>query len=114
MSVNLNRQKEGKKMKKYYYVVIDKKEKTLQVLESESCLATTEEKVKKIYKLSTRLEVETRFSFFFNGTEEKINFETLYKYARKYKVVSKSVLMKLFIQWLSVNLNRQKGVTWHD
>ena len=75
-------------MKKYYYVVIDKKEKTLQLLESGSCLATTEEKVKKIYKLSTRWEVEKRFTFFFNGTEEQINFDTLYKYARKYKVVA--------------------------
>ena len=75
-------------MDKYYYVVIDKQEKTLQLLESASCLATTEEKVKEIYGLSTRWEVETRFAFFFNGTEDQINFDTLYKYARKYKVVA--------------------------
>ena len=73
---------------KYYYVVVDKLLKTIQIIESASCLATTEEKVKELYKLSTRWEVETRFRFFFNGTDNKINFDTLYKYARKYQQIA--------------------------
>ena len=73
---------------KYYYVLIDKQEKTIKLIESESCLAITEEKVKELYNLSTRWEVQSRFRFFFNGTEDKINLDTLYKYARKYKEIA--------------------------
>ena len=75
-------------MGKYYYVVIDKQEKTLQVVECNTCLAVLEKEIQAKYNLANNMQVENRFRFFFNGEENKINYETLYKYARKYKEVA--------------------------
>ena len=74
---------------KYYNVVIDKVEKTLEVLEveSESCNAEIIDKLSKRYGLS-RCEANSRFRLCDNGTEDSINYNNVYKYARKYEVIS--------------------------
>lgn len=76
----------------YYYIVVDKAGKTLEIFPAESCEAATEKAYAK-----TRLNIElngmqsiqfcNRFKFIFNGESDKINLDSVYKYAKKYKVV---------------------------
>ena len=72
---------------KYYNVVIDKVEKTLEVLEVKSCNAEMIDELAKRYGLN-RCEANRRFKLCDNGTESSINYNNVYKYARKYEVIS--------------------------
>ena len=73
---------------KYYNVVVDRIEKTLEVLEIESCNAVMLDKLAKRYCLNNRFEAEKRFALCYNGTEDSIDYNNVYKYARKYEVIS--------------------------
>jgi hypothetical protein len=73
-------------MEKYYYVIIDKRNKTMKVRECNTCLAMLEKQISEEENI-TRWQVETKYNFFFNGTNDKIDFETIYKYARKFTIV---------------------------
>ena len=79
-------------MKKYYYVLVDKQEKTITLREYEpsSCYSREMEKVKKEYGFCDIpiWQLEGRFKIFHNDTKNYIDYETLYKYARKYRVVA--------------------------
>lgn len=76
----------------YYYIVVDKIGKTLEIFPAESCEAATEKAYAK-----TRLNIElsgiqsiqfcNRYKFIFNGESDKINLDSVYKYARKYKII---------------------------
>ena len=77
---------------KYYYILIDKLEKTISLREyenPESCYAREMKKVQIEYKLEQfhTWQIETRFKILHNETKNYIDYETLYKYARKYKEV---------------------------
>lgn len=71
---------------KYYYVVIDKANKTMKVMECNSCLAMLEKQISEEENI-TRWQVVSKYNFFFNGTKDKINLDTIYKYARKFTIV---------------------------
>lgn len=73
---------------KYYNVVIDRVEKTLEVLEIESCNAVMLDQLTERYGLSNRFEAEKRFALCYNGTDSNINYDNVYKYARKYEVIT--------------------------
>lgn len=73
--------------KKYYWVVIDKVCKTLELVESEGCEATTQDKVLKMYGLNCNWYNQGRLRLCFNGTDSKVNYDTLYKYARKFEII---------------------------
>lgn len=76
----------------YYYIVVDKIGKTLEIFPAKSCEAATEKAYAK-----ARLNVElsgiqsiqfcNRYKFIFNGDNGKINLDSVYKYARKYKII---------------------------
>lgn len=76
----------------YYYIVVDKIGKILEIFPAESCEAATEKAYAK-----TRLNIElsgiqsiqfcNRYKFIFNGESNKINLNSVYKYARKYKII---------------------------
>ncbi len=77
---------------KYYYILIDKLEKTISLREYESpqsCYAREMKKVQIEYKLEQfhTWQIESRFKILHNETKNYIDYETLYKYARKYKEV---------------------------
>ena len=80
-------------MKKYYWILIDTLAKTLEVVESASCQAATEEKIAKdkfnIDKMNglQRIQFSNRFRMIFNDTDDKIDLNKVYKYARKYTIV---------------------------
>ena len=71
----------------YYYVVIDKTNKTLEVMECLTCLARLMDEIKEKRGFKNRWEVESRYNFFFNDTNNKVDFDTIYKYARKYTII---------------------------
>lgn len=76
----------------YYYVVVDKIGKTLEIFPSESCEAATEEayaKTRLNMKLNGMQSIQfcNRYKFIFNGESDKINREGVYKYARNYKII---------------------------
>ena len=64
-------------MKKYYWILIDTLAKTLEIVESESCQAATEEKIAKtkfsIDKMNgiQRIQFSNRFKMIFNDTNDK-------------------------------------------
>ena len=77
---------------KYYYILIDKLEKTISLREyesPESCYAREMKKVQIEYKLEQfhTWQIESRFKILHNETKDFIDYETIYKYARKYKEV---------------------------
>lgn len=78
---------------KYYYIVIDTLEKTLEVFPASTCQATTEKAIAAakfgIENLSgiQSIQFSNRFRLIFNGTSNKIDLTKVYKYARKYTVV---------------------------
>lgn len=75
----------------YYYILIDKLEKTISLREYEkdSCDAREMKKVQVEYGLEKfhLWQLDSRFKIFFNDTKNYIDYETLYKYARKYEVI---------------------------
>lgn len=78
---------------KYYYIVVDTLEKTLEVFPAASCQATTEKAIAAakfgIENLSgiQSIQFNNRFRLIFNGTSNTIDFSKIYKYARKYTVI---------------------------
>ena len=74
-------------MKKYYYIVIDKVCKTLEVMECNTCEANLQKEILKKYGLSCQWYSQSRFTVCFNNTDNNINYDTLYKYARKFEVI---------------------------
>ena len=80
-------------MKNYYYIVVDTLAKTLEIFPSGTCQAVTENNFAKI-KLGIEnlnglqsIQFENRFKFIFNGTDNKINLNKIFKYARKYTII---------------------------
>lgn len=71
----------------YYYILIDKVNKTLQFVLAESCQVATEKKIEKILNLPCRLILQKRYTLFFNETNSKVDYNSLYKYARKFKLL---------------------------
>ena len=88
----LQQQENGGKMK-YYYIVIDTLQKTLEIFPAGTCQAETEEAIAAakfgIENLSgiQSIQFSNRFRLIFNGMSNTIDFSKVYKYARKYKVV---------------------------
>ena len=80
-------------MNKYYWILIDTLAKTLEIVESESCQAATEEKIAKnkfsIDKMNglQRMQFNNRFRLIFNDTSDTIDLNKVYKYARKYTII---------------------------
>ena len=80
-------------MKKYYWILIDTLAKTLEIVESASCQAATEEQIAKskfnIDKMNglQRMQFNNRFRLIFNDTSDKIDLNNVYKYARKYTII---------------------------
>ena len=80
-------------MKKYYWILIDTLAKTLEIVESASCQAATEEQIAKskfnIDKMNglQRTQFNNRFRMIFNDTSDKIDLNNVYKYARKYTII---------------------------
>ena len=78
---------------KYYYILIDTLEKTLEIIPAETCQAETEKAIAAakfgIENLSgiQSIQFSNRFRLIFNGTSNTIDFSKVYKYARKYKAV---------------------------
>ena len=78
---------------KYYYIVIDTLEKTLEIFPAGTCQAATEKAIAVakfgIENLSgiQSIQFSNRFKLIFNGLSNKIDISKVYKYARKYKVV---------------------------
>ena len=74
---------------KYYYILIDKLEKTISLreYEEEDCDARVMKRVQKDYNLNELKlwQLDSRFKIFFNDTKNYIDYDALYKYARKYK-----------------------------
>ena len=79
-------------MVKYYWILIDTLEKTLEIVESESCQAATEDKIALekfgIEKMNglQRIQFGNRFRMIFNDTNDFIDLNKVYKFARKYSV----------------------------
>lgn len=78
---------------KYYYILIDTLEKTLEIVESASCQAVTERQIafekfgiKDMNGLQS-MQFCNRFRLIFNNTNDKIDLNKVYKYARKYTIV---------------------------
>lgn len=75
-------------MKKYYYIIIDKSNKTLELIQSNSCQAVACQE----YMKSKGLEGEHFFNYnlqcFFNGELNEIDKSKLYKYCKNYKVIA--------------------------
>lgn len=78
---------------KYYYIVIDTLQKTLEIFPASTCQATTEKAIAAakfgIDNLNgiQSIQFNNRFRLIFNGTSNTIDPSKVYKYARKYKVV---------------------------
>ena len=78
----------------YYYILIDTLEKTLEIFPAGTCQAATEEAITAakfgIGKLSgiQSIQFNNRFRLIFNDTNDKIDLNRVYKYARKYKIIS--------------------------
>lgn len=74
--------------KKYYYIIIDKLEKTLQIaqISKDSCTATVQSFLEKKYGL-TRMMSNARFELFFNNELSYIDYDKFYKKYAKWKVV---------------------------
>ena len=81
----------GEKIMKYYYLLIDKLEKTISLreYEYESCDAKEMKKIQVEYGLQNfhTWQLDSRFKICFNDTKDYIDYEILCKYARKYKVI---------------------------
>jgi len=80
-------------MQKYYYILVDTLAKTLEIVEAASCQATTEEQIAKskfeIDRMNglQRIQFSNRFRMIFNDTNDKIDLNNVYKYARKYTII---------------------------
>ena len=80
-------------MQKYYYILVDTLAKTLEIVEAESCQATTENKIARdkcgIDKMNglQSIQFSNRFRMIFNDTSNKIDLNKVYKYARKYTII---------------------------
>ena len=80
-------------MQKYYYILVDTLAKTLEIVEAASCQATTEEQIAKskfnIDKMNglQRIQFSNRFRMIFNDTNDKIDLNKVYKYARKDTII---------------------------
>ena len=78
---------------KYYYIVIDTLEKTLEIFPAGTCQATTEKAIAAakfgIDNISgiQSIQFNNRFKLIFNGLSNKIDIFKVYKYARKYKII---------------------------
>lgn len=78
---------------KYYYIVIDTLNKTLEIFPAATCQATTEKALAAakfgIDNLTgiQSIQFSNRFKMIFNGTSNKIDLNKVYKYARKYTVI---------------------------
>ncbi len=75
---------------KYYYIMIDKYNKTLELVTASTCYATTFEKWQKSKGLEkyNRWELETQFKLFFNNQSSIIDRDKIYKYAKNYKDIT--------------------------
>lgn len=75
----------------YYYILIDKLEKTISLREYEqnSCDAREMKKIQIEYNLQNfhLWQLDSRFRIMFNDTKNYIDYNTIYKYVRKYKVI---------------------------
>ena len=80
-------------MTKYYWILVDTLAKTLEIVESASCQAATEEQIAKskfgIDKMNglQSIQFSNRFRMIFNDTSDKIDLNKVYKYARKYTII---------------------------
>ena len=78
---------------KYYYILIDTLEKTLEIIPAGTCQAETEKAIAAakfgIDNLNgiQSIQFNNRFRLIFNGTSNTIDFSKIYKYARKYKLI---------------------------
>jgi hypothetical protein len=78
---------------KYYYIAIDKLQKTIQLCEysNNSCDAREYEKIADRYNITdvvSRHNMQTRFSIFFNNTKNYIDYAVFYKKYAKFTVLS--------------------------
>ena len=77
---------------KYYYIAIDKLEKTIQLCEysQDSCDAKEYNKLADRYNITdiiSRNNMTRRFSIFFNDTKNYIDYNTFYKKYAKFTVL---------------------------
>lgn len=72
-------------MTKYYWILIDTLAKTLEIVESASCQAATEEQIVKskfnIDRMNglQRIQFSNRFRMIFNDTNDKIDLNNVYR-----------------------------------
>ena len=72
---------------KYYTIVIDKVEKTLQIREVIGCNARLEEDLMKEYNIDCLVDTKARFKLIDNGIDKDINLDNVYAYAREYTIL---------------------------
>lgn len=75
-------------MKKYYYIIIDKSNKTLELIQSNNCQAVVCQEYMKIKGLENENFLNYNLQCFFNGELDKIDKSKLYKYCKNYKVIA--------------------------
>lgn len=75
-------------MKKYYYIIIDKSNKTLELIQSNNCQAVACQEYMKSKGLENENFLNYNLQCFFNGELNKIDKSKLYKYCKNYKVVA--------------------------
>ena len=75
---------------KYYYIMIDKVNKTLELIEAYTCDATTFEAWminKGLNKQYQSWQLATQFKLYFNNQDNFINYDNIPKYARKFTII---------------------------
>lgn len=78
----------------YYYIAIDKLEKTIQLrkYQESSCYAREIKLLANEYNMSTKYPsiIDSRFAIFHNDTVDFIDYNTFYKKYAKYKVLKEA------------------------
>jgi hypothetical protein len=77
--------------KQYYYIAIDKQEKTIQLrkYQPNSCTARELKTLATEYNMTNcyPYQIDQRFTVFHNDTKNYIDYSTFYKKYAKYKVL---------------------------
>lgn len=68
----------------YYYILIDKQNKTVSIINALNCLAANKADLKQQYNLNS-MQVDNRFKLQFINTES--NFDLLHKKYKNYKKI---------------------------
>jgi len=75
----------------YYYIAIDKQEKTIQLrkYQESSCYAREIKLLANEYNMNSKYPamIDARFTIFHNDTVDHIDYSTFYKKYAKYKVL---------------------------